>query len=394
MATAHLSDAQLRSLVIHGIDNSLFSVNDTITDPADANRKNVSARMSQRWRKENAASPKAVAAARAFCNHHFANNALPAQFAAAPAAPAPAAPADDNDAPAADDNDEQEKKQEEEEEEEEEKKEKEEEKKKEEADETEGDDVIAPQTYRICTWNLLNYGSKTEEKRKTEIQDHLAKFDVIAVQEVVGKQLADVFPSARLEAYEWKHSQKTGNGRKEALGFLYDKSRLSSVNKPRLLDDVACAYKPFLITLECAKSRDRFSLLNCHVSFAGNNIDARRAEVAALAIKVAQLRQKGAYAQLYVCGDFNLTPHDAAFDAFRALGYVALNTKEPTNTGETPQIYDNIWVPANSMALHNTVAVNTFPHWFVRSDKDSRAEFAKMVGNHLPVSVSVRTPAY
>src|SRR6056297_108174 len=76
MATEHLLEPQLRQLVKHCIEQKLLSIGSFLETG------HVKQTQFRAWRNRDVPSGSAVKAARQRCDEYFANNALPAQFAA------------------------------------------------------------------------------------------------------------------------------------------------------------------------------------------------------------------------------------------------------------------------------------------------------------------------
>lgn len=243
----------------------------------------------------------------------------------------------------------------------------------------------------LATWNLKNLGKSTCDKRKRQVLNTMAAYDVIAVQELRGVSLRNTFGNhAELRRFRFRQSDPYGNGtRAEALGFMYDKEVVQLTTWHEFNDDERFVYKPVLATfLPLDDEGNAFRVLNVHTTFGKKEDPApREKETRALALLVKKLLLESDV-PLLVVGDFNLDPTNESFDALRALHFGPTNTEKTTTVSANPSVYDHIWFRQCDRILRKTKNhVDSFAAAFDMTNTKERADFRKQVSDHFPLSV-------
>lgn len=373
MSVDHLTDAQIRALVVHCTDAARKSDYFAAADLSRAETLNKGSL--SHWLKGTRNTPALFAGARRFCNAFFGDERpLPAPFAApAPPealeeAPAAAEPPQAPEAAAAP-----------------------------EVAEEADDDGKCDGTgaLRLCSWNLKNFGKSTSAGRRSNIVLFMHQFDIVAVQEVRLASLREAlhttqYPSMR--DFRAVNSAMYGtDSRRESQGFYFKPAtvRLLSAETP---PDVEMVYKPYVGRFQCRASNKVFTLVNAHIKLgAPADVEPRRAEAAALAALVARLGAAEENGTVYVCGDYNLETSDVGFHALRRANYVASNWREPTTVGAPGRVYDAFWYPAACLAVQPQLSrVATFEGSLHANDTESRAAFRREVSDHLPCTIDLR----
>lgn len=381
MSVDHLTDAQVRALVVHCTDAARKSDYFAAADLCRA--ENLNKGSLSHWLKGTRNTPALFAGARRFCSAFFGDERpLPAQFAApapqaagepaqAPEADEAAAAAEPPQAPgavAAPDVAEE----------------------ADDAGECDGTGAL-----RLCSWNLKNFGKSTTAGRRSNIALFMHQFDVVAVQEVRLASLREAlhttqYPSMR--DFRAVNSAMYGtDSRRESQGFYYKPAtvRLLSAETPA---DVDMVYKPYVGRFQCRASNKVFTLVNAHIKLgAPADVEPRRAQATALAALVARLAAAEENGTVYVCGDYNLEPADVGFHALRRANYVASNWRTPTTVGAPGRVYDAFWYPAACLAVQPQLSrVATFEGSLHANDTESRAAFRREVSDHLPTTIDLR----
>lgn len=232
----------------------------------------------------------------------------------------------------------------------------------------------------IATWNIRAFGGLTDKWKSASgdspkrnrrglhaIAEIVSRFDVVAVQEIVG-DLRALRTLIKTLGPNWGFLITDINlgskGNKERAGYLFDKRRidlsglageLSAPDDPDVLKALSpqepfrqFARTPYAVSFRAGS--DTFILVTAHVLF-GDSAADRTAELTALANWMADWAKRTARfnQNLMVLGDFNIDRRgDANFDAFTSTGLevpAELNAVPRTIFGDGPndrKFYDQI----------------------------------------------------
>jgi len=277
---------------------------------------------------------------------------------------------------------------------------------------TEPDPTFADyERINLCSWNVLKYSYRnTSEEKKRTIYNVITNYDVIALQEVTGDIASarrDGLLSIRLKDYSIAQSPElfrpsnTAPGKefKERLLFFYKTDLFDEINKTVLQADMM--RQPFLVTLRHKPTGYLFSVITVHLIFGvktktktqkgvtqAESMVLRRAEAAqvvAWTLKCAG--EKDTYGEVFLCGDFNLSPNDYCFFPLRRAGYFMSNPD--TETTES-SIYDTFWFPVASTNVEPDLSqVVPFASQASRNNKRALKMQKKGKSDHNPVSIAL-----
>ncbi|MDD3738560.1 MAG: endonuclease/exonuclease/phosphatase family protein [Lentimicrobiaceae bacterium] len=207
----------------------------------------------------------------------------------------------------------------------------------------------------LATWNIREFGS---DKRTLEdyfyIAEIISRFDLIALQEVLGnkKALEKLMPIlGRNWSYIATDATEGTAGGSECMAFLYDTNKVTFKNvageivlpKDKLLNGLQFARTPFSVMFQVGWFK--FYLTTVHIIFGKStkvNLE-RLAEIKCIAEFLTK-RQKKEKTNYVLLGDFNVPKVDD--DYMKALekgGFYIPNAikKHPTDLGGTKH-YDQI----------------------------------------------------
>lgn len=210
-------------------------------------------------------------------------------------------------------------------------------------------------SFLLATWNIREFGSI---KRKTEdyfyIAEIISRFDLIAIQEVLGnkKALEKIMPIlGRNWDYIATDATEGTAGGSECMAFLYDKSKVNFKNvageivlpQNQLLKGLQFARTPFCVMFQVGWFK--FYLATVHIIYGKSaKVNPERlAEIDCIA-KFLTKRQKKEDINYVLLGDFNIPDVDGEY--MRALeknGFEIPNAikEHPTDLGGT-KYYDQI----------------------------------------------------
>ncbi len=232
----------------------------------------------------------------------------------------------------------------------------------------------------IATWNIRAFGGLTKKWQSSSrdspkrnwrglhaIAEIISRFDVVAVQEIVGN-LGALRTLIKTLGPNWSFLITDINlgskGNNERAGFLFDKRRidlsglageLSAPDDDKVLKKLSptepfrqFARTPYAVSFGAAS--DTFILVTAHVLF-GHSAADRTAELQAIANWMAEWAKRTArfHQNLLLLGDFNIDRRgDKNFDAFVSTGLevpAALNAVPRTIFGDgssAQKFYDQI----------------------------------------------------
>ncbi len=207
----------------------------------------------------------------------------------------------------------------------------------------------------LATWNIREFGSKMRTLEDYfYIAEIISRFDLIAIQEVLGnkKALEKLMPIlGRNWSYIATDATEGTAGGSECMAFLYDTNKVTFKNvageivlpKNKLLNGLQFARTPFSVMFQVGWFK--FYLTTVHIIFGkSTKVNPQRlAEIKCIA-KFLTERQKKEKTNYVLLGDFNVPKVDD--DYMKALengGFYIPNAikKHPTDLGGTKH-YDQI----------------------------------------------------
>jgi len=221
----------------------------------------------------------------------------------------------------------------------------------------------------------------------------LRGYDVIAIQEVVAKDVGGAHAVARLTDaldrtgadYDYVVSNPTQSSsphKRERYAYIWRTARVKLIGRPKLLSAYAKTVErePFLATFEWEGKA--FNVVNLH---ARPHDQQPEQELAAL----RNLPEVYSDKPLFLVGDFNLVSKHSVFNPWLKRGYqlAAINQKttlrKKLQQGQDPysREKDNILVPAHQVQLLEGGSLDVLA--FLRNDIDA----ANALSDHVPVYV-------
>ncbi len=222
-------------------------------------------------------------------------------------------------------------------------------------------------SFLLATWNIREFGS---EKRKTEdyfyIAEIISRFDLIAIQEVLGnKKALDKLMPILGRSWDYIATDATEGtaGGSECMAFLYDKSKVTFKNvageivlPPNLLiNELQFARTPFCVMFQVGWFK--FNLTTVHIIFGkSTKVNPQRLKEIESIAKFLTKRQKKEQTNYVLLGDFNVPSVDDDYmKALESSGFEIPNAikEHPTDLGGTKH-YDQI---AFNLKLNKTMTL-------------------------------------
>ena len=180
-------------------------------------------------------------------------------------------------------------------------------------------------------------------------------------------------------------SEAIGRGSyREHYAFLWRSSAVEWIDGAVVyLDDRdAFSREPFSMRFETADNY-RFVIATAHLIY-GDSVEQREREVVALDSYHAWLEESFPGSPVYIAGDFNLPPDNAAWEVLGSdtvpLITQGATTLSPVN-GRFANLYDNIWAPAGIELPVVTSGIFNFPAELGMTHEQARDS----VSDHAPV---------
>lgn len=254
--------------------------------------------------------------------------------------------------------------------------------------------VIAPveAATQIASWNTLHlgWGNGKDIRAMARIG---GAFDLIALQEVMSpaglNTLEAELESVTGESWSSMASDAIGRGDyKEHYAFVWRDSEVAWIDGAVVyIDDRdAFAREPMSARFETADGYT-FVLASVH-SIYGDDVEGRAVEADALAGYHAWLTESFPGTPVYIAGDFNLAPDNAAWAPLRAVARPLITEGTTTLSsinGKFKNLYDNIWAPTGFPIPVIGAGIMDFPSALGIDHETAR----EVISDHAPVYMTL-----
>ncbi len=255
--------------------------------------------------------------------------------------------------------------------------------------------ALAQQNIRLATWNLQHFGSSKHDSTVAFIAGTLRTFDVIALQEVVGKtgpaavhRLINTLNTGQA-GNPWKASVSpvtTGSpSESDRYAFIWNSRTVSAVGTPQLESRYADLIVREPYTASFSARGFNFTVVNFHAV-----PKTRQPESEIKYLKEFPARY--ASQRLVFLGDFNVPQTNTVFNPLKSQGYRPALKKQKTslkmkcvNNDCLASEYDNIFYSAAHFKVLRSGVVH-----FYRAFPDLTA--ARKVSDHIPVFIEFAIP--
>lgn len=244
----------------------------------------------------------------------------------------------------------------------------------------------------IASWNIRNLGWDNG-KDYAALADIGARFDFISVQEVMSQDGIDQMQAA-LEAHSgeiWEQlcSHLIGRGSyREMYCFIWRDGSVTWIDGAVVYTDDRdlFAREPFSARFE-THDGIRFVATSVH-SIYGDSVAVRQAEATALRSYHDWLTEAFPDTPVLLMGDFNLAPTNPAWGPLGAIAHPLIQdgaTTISTIEGRYANLYDNIWVPADTDLQISGAGRLPFPQVLGVSHEHAR----DAISDHIPVYLTL-----
>ncbi|WP_298881980.1 endonuclease/exonuclease/phosphatase family protein [uncultured Polaribacter sp.] len=192
------------------------------------------------------------------------------------------------------------------------------------------------ETFTVVSWNIQDLGRSKSLKEINSIAKIIKSYDLILIQEVVGKDPAGIQAVAKIvdelnrmgSKWYYRVSNPTNSpssNMSERYGFLWKTSRVSLKGKAYLDSDLRdlCYREPFIGNFIFKGTNTIMSVINYH---SRKHDDNPEDEIKYLSDYEERLKTKN----IIIAGDFNVDERHVVWDKFYQKGYKNALSKTPT----------------------------------------------------------------
>jgi len=213
----------------------------------------------------------------------------------------------------------------------------------------------------IASFNIRKFSdnSRSDEELK-QIASVLSKYDLIAVQEVLGDPIILNRTVEMLPGYDYIVSEEVGNIQKERYAFIFNE-KIDVISEGKTYYD---KYDKFLREPYYASFKSGefdFTIMTVHILY-GKSASDRTGEMKQIANVYEYYQEKdSAENDLILTGDFNTQPTQDNFDYIWQIPDVRVAIQEGKSTiGKTGHLYDNIIFDSNTQEYTRLNGIDYF----------------------------------
>lgn len=188
----------------------------------------------------------------------------------------------------------------------------------------------------LASWNIQDLGRTKNSEEITLIADIIKGFDIVLVQEVVGKDPAGIQAVAKIIdelnrlGSKWDYSvsnptKSPSSNMSERYGFLWKTSKVSIKGKPYLdskLEEL-CYREPFIGNFILKGQNKNITLVNYHSRKYNDNPEEE-------IVHLKDYRERLESESIIIAGDFNLDERQPVWNNFYTKGFINALQNTPT----------------------------------------------------------------
>ncbi|WP_159020636.1 endonuclease/exonuclease/phosphatase family protein [Algibacter sp. L3A6] len=248
-------------------------------------------------------------------------------------------------------------------------------------------------TLKIASWNIKDLGRSKDASEIIQIAEIIGDFDIVAIQEVVGKDPAGAQAVAKIadelnrmgSKWDYRVSDPTKSPSayiSERYAFLWKTSKVSLSGRAYLdaaLEEV-CDREPYIGEFLQKNSTESFYIVNFH----SRKHDSRpEDEIIFFRDYLTRLSSEN----IFILGDFNLNEKHEVWDNLYQKGFTsALKDSKTTLKTKCKALnylnyaIDNIYYSSGKIKMHQTGKVD-----FVKDCNN--LENSRFISDHLPIYI-------
>ena len=246
---------------------------------------------------------------------------------------------------------------------------------------------------KILTWNIQDLGQSKDDDEILTIAKIIKPYDIIAVQEVVGKDPRGVQAVARIadnlnrmgSKWDYRISNPTkspSSNMSERYAYFWKTSKVKLISKPYLDSELEekCIREPYIAEFKLKNGKDSFFIVNFH-----SRVHSKNPEKEIIYFKNYPKRLNSD--RIFLLGDFNLNEKHLVWDNLYNIGYKSAIVNSPTTLKRSCKrnkylnyAIDNIFYDTQNIELINSGRID-----FV--GECSNLSKARTISDHLPVYI-------
>lgn len=232
----------------------------------------------------------------------------------------------------------------------------------------------------IASFNIRKFSdnSRSDEELK-QIASVLSKYDLIAVQEVLGDPIILNRTMEMLPGYDFIVSEEVGNVQKERYAFIFNE-KVEVISKGKTYYDKYDKFirEPYYASFKAGEFD--FKIMTVHILY-GKRASDRTGEMKQIASVYEYYQEKDSTENdLILTGDFNTQPTQNNFDYIWGIPDVRVAIQDGKSTlGKTGHLYDNIIFDSNTQEY---TRLNGIDYFDTGMDMD---EAKAAISDHRPV---------
>lgn len=258
-------------------------------------------------------------------------------------------------------------------------------------------ETISKKSYKnsikILTWNIQDLGQSKDDNEILTISKIIKPYDIIAVQEVVGKDprgaqaVAKIADNLNRMGSKWDYSishptKSPSSNMSERYAYFWKTSKVRLMNKPYLDTELEekCIREPYIAEFKLNNGKDSFFIVNFH-----SRVHSENPENEIIYIKDYPKRLNSD--RIFILGDFNLNEKHAVWNDLYNIGYKSAIVNSPTTLKRSCKrnkylnyAIDNIFYDTQNIELINSGKID-----FV--GECSNLSKARTISDHLPVYI-------
>jgi deoxyribonuclease-1-like protein len=250
--------------------------------------------------------------------------------------------------------------------------------------------TVTGNEHSIASWNIKELGKTKNQEEIHDIAQIIRDFDLVLIQEVVGKDPAGIQAVAKIVdelnrmGFKWDYSvsdptHSPSANKSERYGFLWKTSRVSLKGRPRLdteLSDV-CDREPYIGKFLFKNQSEPISVINFHSRVHDNHPENE-------IFYLQNYQERLETTNIIVGGDFNLDDKHAIWNSFYRKGYKSALTNTPTTLKTKCDLGNYLNDAIDNLYFSNSITViESGSIDFVRDCKN--LENARKLSDHLPI---------
>ena len=244
---------------------------------------------------------------------------------------------------------------------------------------------------KILTWNIQDLGQSKNEDEILTIAKIIKPYDIIAVQEVVGKDprgaqaVAKIADNLNRMGSKWDYrisdpTKSPSSNMSERYAYFWKTSKVKLISKPYLDSELEdkCIREPYIAEFKLKNGRHSFFIVNFHSRVHSENPENE-------IVYFKHYPKKLDSDRIFILGDFNLNEKHRVWDNLYNLGYKSAIVNLPTTLKRKCKrnnylnySIDNIYYDTQYIELINSGKID-----FV--GECSNLSKARTISDHLPV---------